>query len=196
MSEKDPYSYPEAVQNDTLPAAAANNMAIGYAPPPASTYIPPTSPTYPPTTQVSSSTVFHNSLYQTKQTLNPSGVHVLDVPYSPGYGPEDQRQYAHHQFSNGQFQRPQAPGEEILPAYPSQAVPERSTIIVVREPRKRGTWDRLTDICKSRVGAVWYCFSSLGMLKIDRDKFFALLRFPGSWGQRQGIPVDITIIAY
>ncbi|KAF3082269.1 hypothetical protein TWF102_001238 [Orbilia oligospora] len=158
MSEKYPYSYPEAVQNDSVPAPT-NDMSIGYAPT-APTYVSPTSPAPTTTTQVSSSTVFHNSLLQTKQTLNPAGVHVLDVPYSPGHDPEEQRQYAHHQSSNGQYQRPQAPGEEILPAYPYGPT-ENNTIIIVQEPKKRGTWDRLTDACKSRAGGVWYCFSSL-----------------------------------
>lgn len=159
MSEKHPYSYPEVVQNDPVPAPA-NDLSIGYAPT-APAYVSPASPAPTATTQVASSTVFHNSLFQTKQTLNPSGIHVLDVPYSPGHDLEGQRQHVHHQFSNDQYQRPQAPGEEILPAYPSQGVTENNTIIVVQEPRKRGTWDRLSDLCKSRVGAVWYCFSSL-----------------------------------
>ncbi|KAK6347395.1 hypothetical protein TWF718_005234 [Orbilia javanica] len=158
MSEKYSYSYPEVVQNDSTPTPT-NDLSIGHAPT-APPYVSPISPAPTTTTQVSSSTVFHNSLLQTKQTLNPAGVHVLDVPYSPGYDPEEQRQHAHHQFPNGQYQRPQAPGEEILPAYPSQGVTEHNTIIVV-QPKRRGTWDRLTDVCKSRVGAVWYCFSSL-----------------------------------
>ncbi|KAF3137927.1 hypothetical protein TWF703_004898 [Orbilia oligospora] len=168
MSEKYPYSYPEAVQNDSVPAPT-NDMSIGYAPT-APTYVSPTSPAPTTTTQVSSSTVFHNSLLQTKQTLNPAGVHVLDVPYSPGHDPEEQRQYAHHQSSNGQYQRPQAPGEEILPAYPYGPT-ENNTIIIVQEPKKRGTWDRLTDACKSRAGGVWYCFSSLGERLLNCHSF-------------------------
>ncbi|KAK6519181.1 hypothetical protein TWF281_003870 [Arthrobotrys megalospora] len=152
MSDKYPYSYPEAVQHDFTPGPA-NSSSIGY--------VPPTSPAPTATTQVSSSTVFHNSLFQTKQTLNPSGVHVLDVPYSPDHDPEQQRQHVHHQYGNGQFQRPQAPTEEALPAYPANTVTENNTIIVLQERPKRGTWDRLMGVCKSRVGAVWYCFSSL-----------------------------------
>ncbi|KAK6525329.1 hypothetical protein TWF694_005472 [Orbilia ellipsospora] len=160
-------SHPESAYPSAPSPPQQDGRVVGYMQP---AHLPP-SPQTLQVAQVESSAGFHHSLYQTKKTLNPLGVHALDVPYSPGDDPETQRIRPHHQYSNGQYHQPPLSGttyeSNVPPSYVSGPSSKPAAYVYTQaQPQQEENptlFDFFVRVSKGRAGAVWYCISSFCM---------------------------------